>query len=105
MKNDPIGGAQSTATLEAARVLYRQLTEAVTDGLKRYQEMRELPDDLQKDVGKHVAALQKLLDIEVGLGQRAEKLSGPLKGSEVDLDTARTEITQRLARLHSIERD
>jgi len=99
MKNDIVGGVDSEATLHDARVLYRELSRDLATALASLGDTGEKPSDLARRITSHSAALNRLLDIEVNLETRANKLSGALSGAELDLDSAHREVVERLARL------
>jgi hypothetical protein len=82
--------------LERALELYRDLSLALRGQIIALREgAGGSGDPKERDalVRAHHAALQRVLDIEAGLGKRTQAGGG----AELDLDAARAEIRARLA--------
>lgn len=101
MKNEPVVGVSEEDTPLDAHALYRKLTAIIANGLDAWSEGDPPPKDLVQTLQQLVATMHKLFDIEVGFEERDTKRRSSLSGSAFDLDAARVEISERLARLHS----
>ena len=99
----PIGEeADLVKRLDEARQLYDHLKAALNVALKKLDAMDQPKDRASSLVGLtrdyHKASLQ-VTEYEVALGKRRETILGSFGGGAIDLETARSEILGRVARI------
>lgn len=101
MKNSDVGDADMPVALSSARVAYRAMARALEFAISELQSGKPADRELMTTLRQHVAALQKVLEIEGELEKRADQIRRPHTGSELDLRDARDEIRRRIALLAS----
>ena len=102
MKNSFDGSASSGGVLEQARASYQLLAEQMAAAITELRENRT--DDVVVDrcswrLQQLQSQLYAVLKMEADLAGKSDTVRGPFAGHELDLDAARSEIRQRLARL------
>ena len=108
MKNSFEGSAPGGGMLEQARATYRLLSEQMAAAIV---EMRNNQTDdavvdrcswrLQRLQGQ----LYAMLKLEADFAGKSDTVRGPFAGPELDLDAARREIRERLARIADTSAD
>ncbi|MHA3916113.1 hypothetical protein [Halovulum sp. GXIMD14793] len=96
-KDTPEGAAGSAEKLAKAREVYAWVFKALQTSLKTLEDGTEtLGDSKTRDAlfRQHVKQLQMVSEIEGSLDEHSNKTGA----GSIDLDAARTEIRERLAR-------
>lgn len=103
MKNQSSHEDDNTAAILAtAKFAYRTLADALQDAITRLKEDRENAEGAkirEAVVRSHAKQLQTIIELEVDLAKRSETVCPTHVGNKLDLDTAREEISRRLAKL------
>ena len=101
MKNTFDGSAPGGGMLEQARATYRLLSEQMATAIDELRDNRT--DDVVVDrcswrLQRLQGQLYAMLKLEADLAGTSDTVQRPFAGPELDLDAARKEIRERLAR-------
>lgn len=94
----PTGDAETVERLEKARIVYAEIFRALQASVQKLHEEGDTVADArhrQDLYRQHLKQLQSVFEIEGSLGT----LGSSAAGNRIDLDAARTEIRDRLARI------
>lgn len=102
MKNSYDGSALVGGMLEEARVSYQRLAEqmaATIAELRRRKDDEDVVEQTSWRLQRLQSQLYAVLKMEADFASKSDTVRGPFAGHELDLDSARSEIGERLARL------
>ena len=108
MKNTSSEDAADADMIADARFLYRELTAAIRAALQNIP--KPVGDDTalkswEEKIKSHHRQLQQVLNMEADIAKRTKSIGVPGAGSELDLDAAKREISERLARISAVRGD